>query len=76
MKHLIYALTLILTLSFLSSSAYAPTEYASYEALRGCLKKIRLMSLSETLIYCSQTGTLYHNMNELNGRGWEMKLLS
>ncbi len=77
MKNLLITVTAVTLLSIVAMPANAPTEGASYEALKSCFGRPPLVSVAQSMIYCSQSGTIYQDSNDLDSRGLlKIQLLS
>jgi hypothetical protein len=73
MKNLLIALAMTAASSFFSSPALAPAQVPATtppaQALKSCFGRLHFVSVNDSLIYCSQAGTVFQDANDVFNRG-------
>jgi hypothetical protein len=69
MKKLLYSFALVAVSSILCAPAHAPSMAPSTVALKSCFGKLHLVSVADSLLYCSQTGTILQDASDLTNHG-------
>jgi hypothetical protein len=69
MKKLLITFAVLAATSILCAPAQAPTSATPSIALKSCFGRLHLVSVADSLLYCSQTGTIFQDASDLYNRG-------